>query len=158
MINYSASISGAIILILTTISFLPGTSLHAESGTQGPEQRIAAIQTRNTQQADYLNGLANVVRQQKRDAVWAAKKESDLFTSYETQAGVPRGSLKSVDCRSSKCSMLVQISDESLQGIVDQQNAITQWISGQSCGYTISSGPGVQSTAPAVQIFLDCNK
>ena len=153
--QFSTHRIAAYLLVATSCMIAPGLS--AEAGPQPPEQRAAAVQARNAAQSDYINGLTEALQKEKRNSSWADKKEAELSNSYEAQASVPRGGLKSVECRSSKCSLVVQLSDESPKETVEQQDAVTQWIgNGQSCAYTMSSGPGVQSTAPALRIFLDC--
>jgi hypothetical protein len=144
-------------LLLVTTSWVIAPMLSAESGSQTPGQRIAAIHARDAAQSEYITGLREALQKEKRNSAWADKKETELLNSYEAQASAPRGGLRSVECRSSKCSLVVQLNEESPKETVEQQDAITQWISnGQSCAYTMSSGPGIQSTAPALQMFLDC--
>jgi hypothetical protein len=75
------------------------------TSTQLAEQHVAAVGKRRAQEADYLNGLATAVKQEKRNEAWAAQKESELRASYAAEKGIPPGALKSVECRSSKCEL-----------------------------------------------------
>lgn len=125
-----------------------------------PEQQIAAIKERRAQEADYLEGLAVSVKEEKRNDVWAAQKESELRSSYAAEKGVPPGALKSVNCGSSKCDLQFQLSPEqSPRATLEQQIAINQWIAGsQPCGYTMTTGPGTERTTGAFHVFLNCSK
>ena len=137
----------------------PATS-PALTGAQLAEQQIAAIEKTRVQEADYLKGLATTVKGEKRNDAWAAQKESELWTSYAAEKGIPRGALKSVECRSSKCDLQLQVSaEQSPKAAVEQQIAINQWIAwSQPCGYTMTTGSGLEQPPGAIRIFLDCSK
>jgi hypothetical protein len=81
-------------------------------------------------------------------------------SSYAAEKGVPPGALKSVECRSSKCDVQLQLSSEqSPKAAVEQQIAINQWIgASQPCGYTMTTAPGSEQAPRAVRIFLFCSR
>ena len=105
-----------------------------------------------------MDGLATAVKEEKRDDVWASQMETELWTSYAAETNLPRGALKSVECRSSKCDLQLQLYPEhSPQATIERQMAINHWIAAnQSCGYTITSAPGSAQAPGAMRIFLDC--
>jgi hypothetical protein len=124
------------------------------------KQQLAEIEKRRAQATDdYLKGLAKTVEAEKRNDTWAAQKESELRSSYARTKGAPPGGLKSVECRSSKCDLKLQVSGEpASKAAIEQKIAINEWISeSQPCGYTLTTtGPGVGQTPGAIRIFLDC--
>lgn len=132
----------------------------SNTSAQLPEQQIAAIKKTSVQEADYLKGLASAVKEEKRNDVWAAQKESELRSSYAADQRVPSGALKSVECRSSKCDVQLQLSTEQApKPAVEQQIAINQWIgASQPCGYTMTTNPGSEQVPGAVRIFLFCSR
>jgi hypothetical protein len=107
---------------------------------------------------DYLNGLAGAVQAEKRDDGWATQRETALRTSFDAEASLPRGALKSVDCRSSKCRLELYLgSENSPRTVVEQQAAITYWISvNQPCAYTMTNPAAAASQE--MLIFLDCKR
>jgi hypothetical protein len=129
------------------------------TGAQIAEQRIGALQKTRAQEADYLKGLATTVKEEKRNDVWAAQKESELRSSYTADKSVPSGALKSVECGSSQCAVQLQlISGQSPKAAVEQQIAINQWIAGsQPCGYTMTTEPGTEKVPGAIRVFVNCS-
>ena len=130
--------------------------------TPPSKQQLAEVEKRRAQATDdYLKGLANAVKAEKRNDTWAAQKESELRSSYARAEGAPPDGLKSVECRSSKCDLQLQVNAEGAsQAAIEHQMAINEWISGsQPCGYTLTTtGPGMEQTPGTIRIFLDCNK
>jgi hypothetical protein len=126
-------------------------------GTRTPEQHVASIKESQRQTVDYLNRLSAAVQAEKRDDGWAAQKEAALRTSFDAERSLPRDALKSVECRSSKCSMQISLSTEGSPGaVVEQQAAIDHWISAsQPCAYTMTN-PAAASQP--MLIFLDCKR
>jgi hypothetical protein len=124
---------------------------------QPPEQRLTSINDARRQSTDYVNGLAAAVQAERRDDVWAAQKQSALRGSVAAERSLPRGALKSVECRSSKCSLQLNLSAErSPRAAVEQQAAITRWIAAsQPCAYTMTNPAAVSQS---MLIFLDCKR
>src|SRR5438105_4715030 len=122
---------------ITAVSPLISTSLSAQTSAQpDAEQRIGTMEKRRIQQTEYVNAVAAAFQSEKRSDSWAAQKESEISISYEAAKDAPHGALKSVECRSSKCELQLQVSEESADAAVKQHVAIEQWIAGsQSCGY-----------------------
>lgn len=123
-----------------------------------PEQHLASLNDARRQSTDYLNRLAAAVQSEKRDDVWAAQKESALRDSFTAERTLPHGALKSVECRSSKCSLQLYLSAErSPTAAVEEQAAIARWISvSQPCAYTMTMNSAVASET--VLVFLDCGR
>jgi hypothetical protein len=94
---------------------------------------------------------------EKRDDGWATQTETALRTSFDAEGSLPRGALKSVECRSSKCRLELYLSAESSpRAVVEQQAAITHWIAvNQPCAYTMTN-PAAASQP--MLIFLDCKR
>jgi hypothetical protein len=132
------------------------TNAFAQS-VRSPEQHVTSINDARRQSAEHLNGLAGAVQAEKRDDGWAAQKEIALRTSFDSEGSLPRGVLKSVECRSSKCRLELYLSAESSpRAIVEQQAAITHWIAvNQPCAYTMTN-PAAASQE--MLIFLDCKR
>src|SRR5262249_48627176 len=101
----------------------------AQQSAPSPEQHLSSINDARRQSTDYLNGLAGAVQAEKRDDGWAAQQEAALRTSFDAEGSLPHGALKSVECRSSKCSLQLDLSAASspIAG-VEQQAAISHWI------------------------------
>jgi hypothetical protein len=132
------------------------TNAFAQS-VRSPEQHVTSINDARRQSTEYLNGLAGAVQAEKRDDGWAAQKETALRTSLDAEGSLPRGTLKSVECRSSKCSIQLYLSAKrSPRAVVEQQAAITHWIAvSQPCAYTMTN-PAAASQE--MLIFLDCKR
>jgi hypothetical protein len=145
--------------LLTVVLVASGAVACSPTGAQLLEQQIAASKTAKAQDVDYLKGLAAGVKEEKRNDVWAAQKESELRSSYAAAKSVPPGALKSIECRSSKCDLQFQLSaEQSPKAAAEQQIAVSEWVaSSQPCGYTIT-GPGAAQAPGAIRIFLNCSK
>lgn len=145
----------------------PKSSPAAEQ--RSPEQRIAAVEKARTQEAEFLKELASAILQEKRDETWAAKKESEVRASLSSRratgatgmAGAP-GTLKSVECRSSRCQLLVELSQakQASESAGHPYSGINDWIAAsEPCGYTISAEEAAPAAVPtSVRIFLNCPK
>ena len=140
--------------LTTVLVALAGVACANTSGRL-PEQQISAIKKASAQQADYLSSLALAFEGEKRNDAWAAPKESELRSSYTAEKGILPGALKSVECRSSKCDVQLQLNaDQSPKVLLEQQTAINQWIAmNQPCGYTMTTWPGSQQAPGAIRIF-----
>jgi hypothetical protein len=147
-------------LTVVLVAWGIGIGACTNTSTQLLEQQIAHIKKTRVQEVDYLKGLATAVKEEKRNEAWAAQKESEVRKSYDADKSVPRGALKSVECRTSKCDLQLQPSGEqSLKGTIEQQIAINQWIgASQPCGYTMTTDPGSGQVPGAVRIFLHCSR
>jgi hypothetical protein len=141
------------VIIATLCTAVSATSL-AQSAPS-PDQHLASIKDSQRQTADYLNGLAAAVRSEERDNAWAAQQESTLRDSFAAERGLPQGALRSVECRSSKCSLELYLSAEGSPAVtVKQQAAIGHWISvSQPCAYTMTN-----PAAQPIRIFLNCKR
>jgi hypothetical protein len=130
----------------------------ANTNAQHVDERIAEIKKTRVQEAESLKSLASAVQQEERYEAWAAQKEADIRSSYESDKSVPRSTLNSVDCRTSKCALQFQVTGEqSVKGAVEQQIAINEWIAAnEPCGYTLTMEPGSKQSQGVVRIFLDC--
>jgi hypothetical protein len=146
----------AVILAALCAAATNARSTFAQSA-RSPEQHVTSINDARRQSTDYLNRLAGAVQAEKRDDGWAAQKETALRTSFDAEGSLPRGALKSVECRSSKCRLELYLSAESSpRAVVEQQAAITHWIAvNQPCAYTMTN-PAAASQP--MLIFLDCKR
>jgi hypothetical protein len=128
----------------------------AQSGSS-PEERLASIDDARRQSTDYLKGLAVAVQAEKRDDGWAVQEEVALRTSFAVERNLPHAALKSIECRSSKCSLELYLGREgSPRTAVEQQAAITHWIAvSQPCAYTMTNPATASQT---MLIFLDCRR
>jgi hypothetical protein len=129
----------------------------ASTNAQPPEQRIALLQKARTQELEYLKGLEKTIREEKRNEAWAAKKESELRSSFSAEKGHQNDVLKSVECRSSKCDLQFQVSEG--KDSVEQRAAINQWIAAtQPCGYTMTPWPNPEQPSAEIRAFLNCGE
>jgi len=147
--------SGIILATLTLLSCAPAQVRPAD---QTPDQLRMAMESRSAQEARYLESLAAGVRNEQRNDAWAKDQEAALRASYNADPRLPRGSLRSVDCRSSKCELLLQMGPwRQASAALDQYHAINSWIAASdACGYTLAAAPPPQETAGTARIFLDC--
>jgi hypothetical protein len=132
----------------------------ASSRTEAAERHVASIRNARAQETGHVNALAAAVSAEPRNDAWAAQKEAELRRSSAAEQRLPRGALKSVNCRSSKCDLQLEVSGAPAAGRTDEQwAAINYWIAAsQPCGYTMAPAPGSTQAARAVRIFLDCGK
>jgi hypothetical protein len=125
-----------------------------------PEQQADSMRSAMSHETDFVNALAAAVQNEQRDYAWAQQTETGLRKSFASTR-LAAGGLKSVDCRSSKCDIQLQLgATKSLQAATDQQTAITRWISaGTPCSYTVVPRQDPLATSAAVMhIYLTCNK
>ena len=86
---------------MAAVVLISGVVACTSTSAVDPEQRIATLKRTTVKDADYMKGIAAAVTQEARNDAWAAKKESELQSSYAADKGVPTGALKSVECRRS---------------------------------------------------------
>ena len=135
------------------------TATNAQSAlaqsASSPEQHLAAINDARRQSTDYVNGLAAALQLENRDNGWATQTESALRGSFAAEGSLPHDALRSVECRSTKCNLEVNLgAGRSPAALVEQQVAITHWISvTQPCTYTMTN-PAAQT----IRIFLNCKR
>jgi hypothetical protein len=124
------------------------------------ERHVAAIRNAQAQEAAHLNALAAAVAAEPRNDAWASPKETELRQTFATEQGLPRDALKSVNCRSSKCDLQLDLRPLPQAARPDQQwAAVNYWIANsQPCGYTMAPAPGAGRLSRAIRIFLDCGK
>ena len=137
-------------------------SLYACTDTrtaQAFEQSGPSGKNAEAQDAAYVGRLASALKGEKRDQAWARRKEFDLWMSYADGKKLTRGNLKTVECRTSKCELLLQSNTRnSLLATVQEEFAIDRWIASQGCGYTRAAIPASLQSPRSIRIFLDCGK
>jgi hypothetical protein len=124
---------------------------------QSPEEQRETMSRARAEEAANVKTLAAAMQAEARNDAWASQKEQELKTSYAS-SGHPRGALKSVECRSTKCEVLLEV------GARDMPNspagpiaAFNQWIAAtQPCGYTIVAGEAAALGPGAIRIVIDC--
>jgi hypothetical protein len=128
------------------------------TNAQRAEQQIESLKKAGNQKLEYLRGLEEAIREEKRNEAWAAQKESELRRSFSAEKGIPNGTLKSVECRSSNCDLQFQVSAEEKQ-TVEQRAAINNWIAtSQPCGYTMTTWPNPEQPSGEIRIFINCSE
>lgn len=160
MDNYSRFLAKPMAITTIALGQLLSVGLHAQTTAQSASERVSSAAVKSAALSDYLNGLGAAVQDEQRSTTWATKKESELLASYSAKEGLPINGLKSLECRSSKCDLQLQLDmAESPRSAMEQQVAVNRWIAdSQACGFTISSKPGSQATPGTVRIILDCGK
>jgi hypothetical protein len=155
--HFKSLIKPAVAILVGAVAW---TTLPALTRAQLAEQHLDSVEKMRVQQAEYLDGSATAVREEKRDDDWAALKEAELWASYAVGTSLPRGALKSVECRSSKCDLQLQVYvDQPSKAAVEQQIAIDHWIaSNQSCSYTMTTTLSSVQAPETMRIFLDCSE
>lgn len=130
----------------------------AATRVQRAEQELDSIRKAKLHMSDYLNELAKAVKEEKRNDTWATKKESGLRTTYAAERSLPSGALKSVECRSTRCALQLQVgAEQSPERMVEQQAAVSRWISmTQPCGYTVTDAIATPGSRGVIRVFLDC--
>jgi hypothetical protein len=125
-----------------------------------PDQHRAALERRGQEEAGFLESLARQVQNEQRNDSWAREQETALRRSYAADPRLPQDALRTIDCRSSKCELQLQISSQRQPSMAaDQYHAVNSWISAQQpCGYTLSAAPLSAAPAGTTQIFLDCGR
>jgi hypothetical protein len=132
--------------------------LPSEDERLDPRKQIDLMREVKSREADYLRGLAAGVTNEARDDTWAPQTEASLRNSYAS-AHLESAGLESVNCRTTKCEIQVQVkATQSPQSALDQQAAINQWISAStSCGYTFVPGQEPMTMSASVtSIYLAC--
>ena len=124
----------------------------ASQKAQTPEEQRDAIRKARSEEAEFAKSLVAAVQAETRNDAWASQKEQELKTSFASSSG-PRGVLKSVECRSSKCDLQFEVSTRATADSPAGPVAVfNQWIAAsQSCGYTI-----LAPEAEAIRIVMDC--
>jgi hypothetical protein len=102
----------------------------------------------------FVERLAVDVRNEARDDAWATSKENDLRRSYAENVPSSEVTLAHMDCRRSKCELLVDVGTvSSAEMLAERAFAVEQWIAwSQPCGYVLTRPP----RANAMRFFLDC--
>ena len=126
---------------------------------QTPEEHREAIGKARADEAEYAKKLAAAVQAETRNDSWASQKEQELKTSYAS-SGNPRGALKSVDCRSTKCDLLLEVPARDMpDSPAGSIASVNQWIAAsQPCGYTIVAGEALALGPEAIRIVIDCSQ
>lgn len=154
----------AIPVALGTVTYIvsPPTcaQLAAATRVQRAEQELDSIRKAKLHVSDYLNKLATAVKEETRNDSWATKKESGLRTTYAAERSLPKGALKSVECRSTRCALQLQLgAEQSPETMIEQQAAVSRWISmTQPCGYTMTNAIASPGARGVIRVFLDCRK
>ena len=155
----------AILLVLGVAACADSSTTTSPTSTPTPtasraelaEQHVASIRNASAREAGHLNALAAAVAAEPRNDTWATQKEAELRRTSAAEQRFPRGALKSVNCRSSKCDL--QLEGPPAGRVDEQWAAVNYWIAAsQPCGYTMAPAPGSTQAARAVRIFLDCGK
>jgi hypothetical protein len=109
------------------------------------------------EEAEYAKKLAAAVQIETRNDAWASQKEQDLRRSFSSK-GKPQGALKSVECRSTKCDLQLEVATrDAPDAPAGPFAAINQWIAAsQPCGYTIVAGDTMAQGPGVIRIFLVC--
>jgi hypothetical protein len=131
------------------------TNRRVVRSVSSPEQTLASINDARQQSTAYVNGLAGALQSERRDDGWAKQTESALRGSFAVEESLPHDALSSVECRSTKCNLEVNLgAASSPAALVEQQAAITHWISvSQPCAFTMTD-----PTAQTIRIFLNCKR
>jgi hypothetical protein len=87
----------------------------------------------------------------------ASQKEQELKSSYAS-SGNPRGVLKSVECRSTKCDLQLEVPTRDMpESPAGPIAAVNEWIAAsQPCGYTIVAGEVLARGPETIRIVIDC--
>ena len=103
------------------------------------------MRTARAEEAEYAKKLVAAVQAEARNDAWASQKEQELKTSYASSDS-PRGGLKAVDCRSTKCELQVVLSPREMPNSpAGPIAALNQWIAAsQPCGYTIVAAEALE--------------
>lgn len=138
----------------TAVDAISSTTLTAR---QLADQHVAALEKTRDQQDVDLKRLISAFQQEQRNEAWATQKESMLRTSFMA-AGLAPGSLKSVECHSSKCNLQIQSSTDPAEA-TRQLTAIGNWlVANVPCGFTVVSAPSPVEAAGAASILLSCDQ
>jgi len=125
-----------------------------------PEQRVASMKVAKSHEAEFVSALAASVQNEQRDYAWAKQTEAGLRKSFAS-ARLAAGRLGSVDCRSSRCDIQLQLpATRSIQAATDRQTAIARWISASApCDYTVAPGQDpLTPSASVMHIYLTCSR
>ena len=133
------------------------TPLPVSQKPQTPEEQRDVIRKSRAEEAEYAKKLVAAVQAEARNEVWASQKEQELKTSYAS-SGNPRGVLKSVECRSTKCDLQLEVPTRAMpDSFAGPVAAFNQWIAAsQPCGYTIVASEVLAPGPEAIRIVLDC--
>jgi hypothetical protein len=110
------------------------------------------------EEARFLKTLASGVQNELRNDAWAQNQEAALRASYSGDPRLPNGALRTVDCRSSKCELQLEMNPPRQPfTVADQYHAVNRWIAAhQPCAYTLAM-PSVSAGIPEkALIYLDC--
>ncbi len=147
--------SGAVLATLVLLSCAP---VHTPTASPSPDQHRAALESRRLEEARFLKTLANGVQNEPRNDAWAQDQEAALRASYSVDSRLPRGALRTIDCRSSKCELQLQMNPPRQPfTAADQYHAVNRWIAAhQPCAYTLAMPPISAGTTETAHIYLDC--
>jgi hypothetical protein len=150
----------AVLLLVGSVAACESAPTSTASRAELAEQHAASIRNAGARETDYLNSLAAAVAREARNEGWATQKETELRRTSDADQSFPRGALKSVNCRASKCDLQLELGDVLSAGRADEQlAAINYWIAhSQPCGYTLAPAAGSTPTPRTVRVFLDCGK
>jgi hypothetical protein len=125
------------------------------SAAQLAEQQLATMRQALAQEQEFIKGLAAAALAEPRSDAWAKQKEAEL-RKFSPPKGMAGATLKSVDCRSSKCVLRFQVSTDP-GAASEQQAGINYWVAAnQPCEYTLTTAPDATKTPGLVRVFLNC--
>jgi hypothetical protein len=126
---------------------------------KSPEEHRETMTKARAEEAEYAKKLVAAVQAEARNDAWASQKEQELKTSY-TSSNNPRGALKAVECRSTKCDLQLLVPTREMPNSpAGPIAAVNQWIAAtQPCGYTIVAAEAVAQGPEAIRIIIDCSQ
>jgi hypothetical protein len=125
------------------------------TAAQFAAQKQAEMQQARAQEEEFLKGLDAAVTAEARNEAWAKQKETEL-RKFSVPKGMRASTLKSVECRSTKCALRFQVSTDP-KSAIEQQAGIDYWVAAnQPCEYTLTTAPDAAKTAGLVRVFLNC--
>jgi hypothetical protein len=118
-------------------------------------QKQTEMQQARVQEEAFVKGLDAAVAAEARNEAWAKQKEAEL-RKFTVPKGMRASTLKSVECRSSRCALRFQVSTDP-KSAIEQQAGISYWVAAnQPCEYTLTTAPDDTKTAGLVRVFLNC--
>jgi hypothetical protein len=139
--------------------FLTLLPMGAQTADEAAQKHVATLKKAQSARSDYIAGVTDAVRNEKVDTNWAMQKENEIRNSYAAQ-NLPSGSLKTVECHSSKCVLELELpTSDDPKDIIEGDLAVDRWMaSAQKCGYTIAKGIDEQKGPSSVRIIVNCGK
>jgi len=123
------------------------------------ETRQSEDQAARAETAAFTARMQQSFDNESRDAGWAAEFEKELASSYARDRTVPKGALKQVECRTSRC--VLDFSVKSARAPAEAHTAILAWLSGsQPCGFYLEDTAleTLQDSRFDQRVYVDCER